>query len=645
MQSQRALRFYLERAAPAGRRAVARWPHRARLRRARARWRSARPTARRSARTSPIGAPSSASTRGWPRPRGRSTGSKRRIRAVGPAPAYEAAGELQGRSRHAPRLARGQRLGRPGARPPAVVAARGRRLRLPSRRRSTCARTPTCTSASWPSWSRRPASAPTMRRWTRTARVALLAGELGNPRPLASPHQSYGEETAGELAMLRVAADAHRRYGAAAVPHYVISKADSVSDILEVAVLLKEVGLLRPREGRLDVDIVPLFETIDDLQRCGAIMDDAVRPAGLSPAARLARRHPGGDARLFRQQQGRRLPHLDLGALQGRAGADRRLPAPPASGCACSTAAAARSAAAAGRATRRSWRSRPAPCRAQIRITEQGEVIAGKYSNAGGRPAQPRDPGRGDARGDAARGATGRRRPATISRSWRNCRRMPSAPIATWSTRPTASTATSANRRCSRRSPASTSAAVRRRARGRQRIEDLRAIPWVFSWAQCRLMLPGWYGFGAAVKAWIGRASGRRHGDAAGDVRRLAVLPHHAVEHGHGAGQERHRHRLALRRAGRRRQSLREAIFGRLRERMAGLDRRGARRSRGSRRCWRAIRLLARSIRNRFPYIDPLNHVQIELLRRHRAGDADPGVVQGIHLSINGIAAGLRNSG
>ena len=60
----------------------------------------------------------------------------------------------------------------------------------------------------------------------------------------------------------------------AAMPNYVISKADSVSDILEVAVLLKEVGLLRPREGRLDVDIVPLFETIGDLQRCGRIMDE-----------------------------------------------------------------------------------------------------------------------------------------------------------------------------------------------------------------------------------------------------------------------------------------------------------------------------------------------------------------------------------
>jgi hypothetical protein len=66
--------------------------------------------------------------------------------------------------------------------------------------------------------------------------------------------------------MLRVAADAHRRYGPASMPHYVISKADSVSDILELAVLLKEVGLLRPREGAIDVDIVPLFETIDALR-------------------------------------------------------------------------------------------------------------------------------------------------------------------------------------------------------------------------------------------------------------------------------------------------------------------------------------------------------------------------------------------
>src|SRR5258708_16482468 len=84
--------------------------------------------------------------------------------------------------------------------------------------------------------------------------------------------------------MRRVGAEAPRRYGPAAVPTYVISKADSVSDILEVGVLLKEVGLLRPREGRLDVDIAPLFETIGDLQRCGGIMDELL---GLSAYRRL----------------------------------------------------------------------------------------------------------------------------------------------------------------------------------------------------------------------------------------------------------------------------------------------------------------------------------------------------------------------
>jgi len=55
--------------------------------------------------------------------------------------------------------------------------------------------------------------------------------------------------------------------------------------------------------------------------------------------------------------------------------------------------------------------------------------------------------------------------------------------------------------------------------------------------------------------------------------------------------------------------------------------------------------LLKRSIRNRFPYLDPLNHIQIELLRRHRAGATDERVQRGIHLTINGVAAGLRNSG
>ena len=108
---------------------------------------------------------------------------------------------------------------------------------------------------------------------TEQARIAMLLEELATARPLASPFLAYSEETASELAILRTAAEAHRRYGRDAVPNYVISKATSVSDMLEVALLLKEVGLLRPGEGRLDVNIVPLFETIDDLRNCGEVMD------------------------------------------------------------------------------------------------------------------------------------------------------------------------------------------------------------------------------------------------------------------------------------------------------------------------------------------------------------------------------------
>jgi phosphoenolpyruvate carboxylase len=101
-------------------------------------------------------------------------------------------------------------------------------------------------------------------------RIAVLAGELAGPRLLASPHLDYSARLTGEFAILRAAADVHQRYGPAAVPNYVISKCQAASDLLEVAVLLKEVGLLRGTA--LAVNIIPLFETIDDLARCGAIM-------------------------------------------------------------------------------------------------------------------------------------------------------------------------------------------------------------------------------------------------------------------------------------------------------------------------------------------------------------------------------------
>ncbi|MGZ5902808.1 MAG: phosphoenolpyruvate carboxylase, partial [Reyranella sp.] len=178
---------------------------------------------------------------------------------------------------------------------------------------------------------------------------------------------------------------------------------------------------------------------------------------------------------------------------------------------------------------------------------------------------------------------------------------------------------------------------------GRQRIEDLRAIPWVFSWAQCRLMLPGWFGFGAAVKAWMEAQSGdgmatlqAMHDDWP-FFRTVLSNMDMVLAKSDIAIASRYAELVTDAR-------LRRSIFSRLREEwQASID--AVLAITRQQTLLESNPLLARSIRNRFPYIDPLNHVQIELLRRHRAGDADPGVVQGIHLSINGIAAGLRNSG
>src|SRR5262249_8273475 len=111
------------------------------------------------------------------------------------------------------------------------------------------------------------------RRAPEEARLSLLRTEVASARPLASPHLSYSDETAAELSILLVAAEGRRLYGPDAIRHCIISKTSAASDILEQAVLLKDVGLLHPREAWLELDIVPLFETIDDLRRCSGIMD------------------------------------------------------------------------------------------------------------------------------------------------------------------------------------------------------------------------------------------------------------------------------------------------------------------------------------------------------------------------------------
>ena len=174
-----------------------------------------------------------------------------------------------------------------------------------------------------------------------------------------------------------------------------------------------------------------------------------------------------------------------------------------------------------------------------------------------------------------------------------------------------------------------------------ERIEDLRAIPWVFSWTQCRLMLPGWYGFGAAVHGWL---------EGQGSLAELqemyaewpffrSVLSNMDMVLAKSDLAIASRYAQLVEDA-----ALRERIFANLSEEWQR-TRKWLAAITGNAELLADNPTLARSIRNRFPYLDPLNHVQVELLRRYRAGDRDERLLRVIHLTINGLAAGLRNSG
>ncbi len=471
------------------------------------------------------------------------------------------------------------------------------------------------------------------------ARVELLARELASARLLYSPHLEYSPRTASELDILKVAADIHRRYGAAALPNYVISKCQSVSDLLEVGIMLKEVGLLRGPD--LALNIIPLFETIDDLKRAASIMSKAFS----LPCYRhwLAGRDDwqevmlgysdsnkdGGyltaNWALYRAELALVEAFADHGVklrlFHGRGGSVGRGGGPSYEAILAQPA---------GSVT------------GGLRITEQGEIIASKYSDP--------DLGRRNLETLVA---------ATLEASLLDTERLGArAPTYYAAMDALAAYALATYRALVYETPgfvayfrASTPIAeiaelnIGSRPSSRTastRIEDLRAIPWVFSWAQCRLMLPGWFGFGIAVDAWLavrpdGLALLREMHERWPFFRSMLSNMAMVLAKTDLAVASRYAELVPD-------ASLRESIFARL-----AADHR------------RTIELvlqitgkdallydnatLARSIRDRFPYLDPLNHLQVELLRRYRAGQTDERTKRAIHLTINGVAAGLRNSG
>ncbi|MEO1059573.1 MAG: phosphoenolpyruvate carboxylase, partial [Actinomycetota bacterium] len=346
---------------------------------------------------------------------------------------------------------------------------------------------------------------------TEAERVDLLLAELASPRMLQVIDGDYDEQTRNELAILREAAEAHRAAGRRAVPHYVISMADSVSDVLEVAVLLKDVGLVRPgaagATAMSQVDIVPLFETIDDLAAAADTLDallstpvyrQMVTSRGDRQEVMIGYSDSNKDGgylasqwNLYRAQRALVETAHDHGVtlrlFHGRGGTVGR----------------------GGGPAYQAILAQPAgSVDGSIRVTEQGEMVAAKYAN----PALSRrnletlvaatieaslldaaqlgddDPGAAAPMGAIADRALAEYRELVYGDDrfvefFRSV--TPTAEI---------SSLNIGSRPASRKKS--------------NAIEDLRAIPWVFGWAQCRLMIPAWYGAGTAFDWFVEAESG-----------------------------------------------------------------------------------------------------------------------------------------
>ena len=471
-------------------------------------------------------------------------------------------------------------------------------------------------------------------------RVALLLGELRSPRPLVSPFFTYSEETAGELALFRKAAEIRKTYGPDAIRTSIISKAQGVSDMLELALLLKEVGLVSA-DGRAEISLVPLFETIEDLRECVAVMD---RLLGILEYRRLVD-HLGREQEVMLGYSdsnkdggfvtsGWELYKAEIGLVEvfkrhgvrirlfhGRGGSVGRGGGPSYDAILAQPGGAVQG---------------------QIRITEQGEIISSKYSNAEVGRRNLETLASATLEASLLQEQVAAPDPAYLSamealslsayKAYRGLVYETDGFVKYfWSSTVITEIATLniGSRPASRKKT--------------QAIEDLRAIPWVFSWAQCRLMLPGWYGFGAAVKDFIAA-----NPDSGLDQLK-AMYRNWPFFRTLLSNMDMVLAKSSLAIASRYAQlvsdvTLREAIFSRISaEWRDSVDALNA--IMEQERLLESNPLLSRSIRNRFPYLDPLNHVQVELLKLHRAHSTSEKVLTGIQLTINGISAGLRNSG
>ncbi|WP_349743195.1 phosphoenolpyruvate carboxylase [Roseateles cavernae] len=488
-------------------------------------------------------------------------------------------------------------------------------------------------------------------------RRALLLQLLGDARPLRVIGAAYSDKTVGELAIFEAAREALQRYGRESLRHYIISHTESVSDLLEVLLLLKEVGLVRGTldgEAVSDLIVSPLFETIGDLREAPGIMAEfyalpgiaaLIQRSGAEQDIMLGYSDSNKDGGMFTSSwelyraeialvelfdELRKKNPLTLRLFHGRGGTVGR---------------------GGGPSYQAILAQPPGTVNGQIRLTEQGEVIASKYANP----------------------EIGRRNLETLVAATLEATLLHPTKSAPKSFLDAAQALSDASFKAYRglvydtpgfaeyffaatpiREIAELNIGSRPASRKATRaIEDLRAIPWGFSWGQSRVALPGWCGFGSGVLAFLGDGEARTQNLTL--LRRMVkqwpffrtllsnldmVLAKTDLDIA-----ARYLELVEDRRLGKKIFAAIQAEFARTQEALTLIT--------GEKQRLAANPALARSIEHRFPYIDPLNHLQVELMRRYRAVAPDKRaedptmerVQRGIHLSINGIAAGLRNTG
>ncbi|RST54893.1 phosphoenolpyruvate carboxylase [Variovorax sp. DXTD-1] len=487
------------------------------------------------------------------------------------------------------------------------------------------------------------------------AKQQLLLKLLDDARPLRVPDAEYSPLAQSELAIFAAARNARARYGAAAIRHYIISHTETVSDLLEALLLQKEVGLLRGAMGSnatCDLIVVPLFETIEDLrnaapivrafyalpgiaeliERSGAEQDvmlgysDSNKDGGIFTSNWELYRAGIALVSLFDELNKKKKTHpIRLRMFHGRGGTVGR---------------------GGGPSYQAILAQPPGTVRGQIRLTEQGEVIGSKYANR----------------------EIGRRNLETLVAATLEATLLPqgkSAPSTFLSAAAELSTASmAAYRKLVYETPgfgdyffgstpireiAELNIGSRPASRNpSHKIDDLRAVPWSFSWGQCRLTIPGWFGFGSGVEQFLASAA-----TPAARKERIALLRRMYAQwpffrtllsnmdmvlaKSDLALASRYAELVGDRKLRQKVFSMIDTEWHRTSDALTLIT--------GAKQRLEGNAEMQRSVRHRFPYIDPLHHLQVELMRRYRAGEGGERLQRGIHISINGVAAGLRNTG